>query len=62
MPRVFEPFFTTKDPGRGTGLGLPISARLVEKFGGAIRLECPPEGGTTAVVTLPLPRPRAESA
>jgi signal transduction histidine kinase len=57
MPRVFEPFFTTKDPGKGTGLGLPISARLVEKFGGTIRLECPPEGGTTATVTLPSPRP-----
>jgi signal transduction histidine kinase len=56
LPRVFEPFFTTKEPGKGTGLGLPISARLVEKFGGALRLECPPGGGTVAVVSLPVPR------
>jgi C4-dicarboxylate-specific signal transduction histidine kinase len=56
MHRVFEPFFTTKDPGKGTGLGLPISARLVEKFGGSLRLECPPEGGTVATVVLPLLR------
>jgi C4-dicarboxylate-specific signal transduction histidine kinase len=53
MPRVFEPFFTTKEPGKGTGLGLPISARLVEKFGGTIRIECPDEGGTVVTVSLP---------
>lgn len=53
MPRVFEPFFTTKEPGKGTGLGLPISARLVEKFGGTLRIECPPDGGTTVTISLP---------
>ncbi len=52
--RVFEPFFTTKSPGRGTGLGLPLSARLVEKFGGRIGLTCPNGGGTTVRVTLPV--------
>ncbi|MDF1702533.1 MAG: ATP-binding protein, partial [Planctomycetota bacterium] len=56
LPRVFEPFFTTKDPGKGTGLGLPISARLVEKFGGTISLECPEAGGTTVSVSLPADR------
>jgi signal transduction histidine kinase len=60
LHRVFEPFFTTKEPGKGTGLGLPISARLVEKFGGVLRLECPPEGGTVATVSLPLPRSALE--
>lgn len=55
LQRVFEPFFTTKPPGKGTGLGLPISARIVEKFGGAITVECPAAGGTTVTVTLPLP-------
>jgi signal transduction histidine kinase len=54
LDRAFEPFFTTKPPGKGTGLGLPISARIVEKFGGAIALECPAEGGTAVTVTLPL--------
>jgi PAS domain S-box-containing protein len=48
---LFEPFFTTKS--RGTGLGLATARRIVESHGGTIRLECPPEGGTTAIVTLP---------
>lgn len=52
LNRVFEPFFTTKDPGQGTGLGLPISARLVEKFGGSLDIECPRAGGTVVTVTL----------
>ncbi len=56
LPRVFEPFFTTKDPGKGTGLGLPISARLVEKFGGAMSIECPASGGTIVTVALPAER------
>lgn len=53
LSRVFEPFFTTKDPGRGTGLGLPISARLVERFGGRLELSCPPPRGTIATIFLP---------
>ncbi|MDA1195424.1 MAG: ATP-binding protein [Planctomycetota bacterium] len=56
LPRVFEPFFTTKDPGKGTGLGLPISARLVEKFGGSMSIECPASGGTIVTVSLPAAR------
>lgn len=54
LQRIFEPFFTTKPPGKGTGLGLPISARIVEKFGGTITVECPPSGGTSVAVSLPL--------
>ncbi len=50
--RVFEPFFTTKH--RGSGLGLPVARRVAEGHGGEILLTCPPEGGTVAIVRLPL--------
>jgi two-component system sensor kinase FixL len=53
--QIFTPFFTTKS--RGSGLGLPTSRRLVEAHGGTIRVECPPQGGTTVVVSLPTKRP-----
>jgi signal transduction histidine kinase len=54
LRRVFEPFFTTKPVGKGTGLGLPISARIVERCGGTIRIESEPGKGTTVTVALPL--------
>jgi len=51
--RVFEPFYTTKEPGRGTGLGLAVSARLIEGMGGTI--EVLPAEGAGAVLRLLLP-------
>jgi two-component system sensor kinase FixL len=50
--KIFTPFFTTKV--RGTGLGLPTAKRLVESQGGTIAVDCPPEGGTTVTVHLPI--------
>jgi C4-dicarboxylate-specific signal transduction histidine kinase len=36
--RVFEPRFTTKSPGRGSGLGLHVARRLMNRYGGAVLL------------------------
>lgn len=49
--RLFDPFFTTKESG--TGLGLPISARIVEKHGGTIQYQTQPGLGTTFTIVLP---------
>jgi signal transduction histidine kinase len=52
--RMFEPFFTTKDVGKGTGLGLDISRRVVvDDHGGDIRVESRP-GETRFQVRLPI--------
>ncbi len=53
LEEIFDPFFTTKEPGKGTGLGLALSAQLVEGVGGEI-LAGNREGGG-AVFTLRLP-------
>jgi len=50
--RIFEPFFTTKT--RGTGLGLAINKRVVEEYGGEIKVESSPGQGTTFAVILPI--------
>lgn len=54
LERVFDPFFTTKEPGRGTGLGLAVSARLVHRMGGAIEAANRAQGGTVFSVSLPV--------
>jgi signal transduction histidine kinase len=49
--RLFDPFFTTKESG--TGLGLPIAARIVEKHGGVLQCHTEVGRGTTFGIVLP---------
>ncbi len=52
--KIFEPFFTTKIAGEGTGLGLDIVRRIVEKHDGHIDVESVP-GNTSFSVWFPCP-------
>jgi two-component system sensor histidine kinase PilS (NtrC family) len=51
LPRVGQPFYTTKQGG--TGLGVAIAQRIVERHGGSLTLESEIGRGTTARVALP---------
>ena len=54
QPRIFEPFFTSKDVGKGSGLGLDISRRIVvQKHKGNLRFESQP-GRTNFQIRIPI--------
>jgi signal transduction histidine kinase len=57
--RIFEPFFTTKPTGEGSGLGLDIVNKIVEKHEGRIECESQP-GKTTFRVWLPIDKNKDE--
>jgi two-component system C4-dicarboxylate transport sensor histidine kinase DctB len=56
--RLFEPFFTTKPAGEGLGLGLTLSAGILNENGGSLTAINHPDGG--ACFTLALPQAREE--
>jgi signal transduction histidine kinase len=53
IKEIFNPFFSTKPIGEGTGIGLDIVKRIVEKHDGKIEVESIP-GKTTFRVFLPI--------
>uniref|UniRef100_UPI003BA8640E sensor histidine kinase n=1 Tax=Stappia sp. TaxID=1870903 RepID=UPI003BA8640E len=52
--RIFEPFFSTKPASGGLGLGLAISARIVEDLGGTLTIGTGENGGACFVLRVPL--------
>ncbi len=59
LKRVFDPFFTTKPVGKGTGLGLFITHRVVSEMGGTVQIRSQPGRGTLLTVALPRSESRA---
>lgn len=53
LRKVFNPFFTTKMQGQGTGLGLNIVQRLVEKYKGRIEIQSREGEGTEVSLLFP---------
>ena len=55
LPKIFDPYFTTKSTG--TGLGLALSAQIIEEHGGRIVADSEPSRGTRMECFLPLAAP-----
>lgn len=56
--KVFDPFFTTKDVGEGTGLGMSIVYKIIDKHGGKVNVRSELGVGTDFVITLPMRQPK----
>jgi signal transduction histidine kinase len=54
LDHIFEPFFTTKTEGKGTGLGLWVSAGIIEDHGGQMKVKSWVGRGTTFTIFLPV--------
>ncbi len=54
LAQIFVPFFTTKDPGKGTGLGLATSHRIIDRHGAEISVTSELGKGTTFLISLPV--------
>lgn len=53
LKKITDPFFTTRRESGGTGIGLSISARIVEEHGGKLEFKSKPGSGTLARITFP---------
>ena len=51
--KVFDPFFTTKDVGEGTGLGMSIVFKIIEKHHGKISVASSPGNGAAFTIEIP---------
>lgn len=65
MARIFEPYVRLEDRrlprAEGTGLGLAVVRRLVDRLGGQLEVDSSPEEGTRFTVLLPLQGTEAAS-
>jgi C4-dicarboxylate-specific signal transduction histidine kinase len=54
LDKIFDPFFTTKEPGKGMGLGLSITLKIVREHNGTIEFISTKDQGTRAIIKLPV--------
>jgi signal transduction histidine kinase len=58
LDKIFDPFFTTKEVGKGMGLGLSISYKIIEGHGGKIEAKSQEGSGTEMIIYLPVTQKR----
>ena len=56
LDQLFSPFVSTKK-GKGTGLGLPVSQKILKEHDGRILVESKPDKGARFILELPLVKP-----
>ncbi|MFO0788045.1 MAG: ATP-binding protein [Pirellulales bacterium] len=61
IEKIFAVFVSRKG-GRGTGLGLPVSQKILEEHGGRIRVESKPNEGSRFTMEFPAMAPSPNSA
>jgi len=63
LDRLFQPFqrLHSREEYEGTGIGLAICRKIVERHGGSITVQSAPGQGTTFIATLPLKQPKGEN-
>jgi len=54
LAKVTDPFFTTRRDSGGTGLGLSVSARIIDEHGGTFKIASEPGSGSTFTIRLPV--------
>lgn len=52
--KIFDNFFTTKEVGKGTGMGLGISKKIIEEMEGGLEVDSKVGVGTTFTINFPL--------
>ena len=55
--KIFNPFFSTKGPGKGMGMGLTMTRRVIQSLGGTINVSSEVDRGTEFVVRIPRTAP-----
>jgi signal transduction histidine kinase len=60
LEKIFAVFVSRKG-GRGTGLGLPVSQKILQEHGGRIRVESQPGQGSRFTIEFPATSPHAST-
>ncbi|ACL02010.1 histidine kinase [Desulfatibacillum aliphaticivorans] len=60
LSRIFDPFFTTKEVGQGTGLGLNVAYKIVDRHHGSIKADSQLGQGTCFTIKIPKENPDME--